>query len=177
MKNKKTSNTKTSGKQVSAKSSPKKPAKNVVKKTPASKPTSTIKKAPPAKQIKSAPVKNKTQTTTASTFENTLATIKSAAEEKKAHDVVIFDLRKHAALCDAQVICSGDSDRQTQAIADSIIASMKKNFGSRPLRIDGKQSGNWIAIDYGDIMVHIFLTEVRNHYNLDKIWPQKAVMQ
>ena len=95
----------------------------------------------------------------------------SAARDKKAARVVIMDLRGKSDICDYQLICSGESDRQTRAIADEIEGRLRKEMQTKPFAIEGKGSGHWILMDYGSTFVHIFLNQVRDYYAIENIWP------
>jgi ribosome-associated protein len=90
------------------------------------------------------------------------------ALDKKALDVKVLEIGRLTTIADYLVIASGRSDKQTQAIADSVRQGLKK-FG-KALDIEGMKEGNWIVIDYGDVIVHIFHEEMRRHYNLDDLW-------
>ena len=88
---------------------------------------------------------------------------------KKAADIKIFDLRKLTTITDFFVICSGSSDPQVKAIADSIIDGSKK-LGERPWHKEGITHRNWVLLDFVDVVVHIFLPETRTFYGLEKLW-------
>jgi len=90
------------------------------------------------------------------------------ALDKKALDVKVLEIGRLSSIADYLVLASGRSDKQTQAIAESIRQGLKK-FG-KALDIEGVKEGNWIVIDYGDVIVHIFQEEVRRYYNLDELW-------
>ena len=79
-----------------------------------------------------------------------------------------LEIGRLSSIADYLVLASGRSDKQTQAIAESVRQGLKK-FG-KPLDIEGMKEGNWIVIDYGDVIVHVFQEEVRRHYNLDELW-------
>jgi ribosome-associated protein len=96
----------------------------------------------------------------------------AAALDKKAVRPVMLDLRGVSDLCDYQFICSGENERQTRAIADAIEARCKEVGGIRPVAIEGKQSGNWILLDYGSTIVHIFFSYLRDYYALEQLWPK-----
>ncbi len=98
--------------------------------------------------------------------------LKSAALalDKKALDVKVLEIKQLSSIADYLVLASGKSDKQTQAIADSIKQGLKK-FG-KALDIEGVKEGNWIIIDYGDVIVHVFHEETRRYYNLDELWVQ-----
>lgn len=98
------------------------------------------------------------------------------ALDKKALDVKILEIGRLSSIADYLVLASGRSDRQAQAIADSVKKGLKK-YG-KALDIEGLKEGNWIVIDYGDVLVHIFQEEVRHYYNLDGLWsaaPQEEI--
>ena len=94
------------------------------------------------------------------------------ALDKKALAVKILNIGRLTTIADYLVLASGRSDKQTQAIADSVRQGLKK-FG-KPLDIEGMKEGNWVVIDYGDVIVHVFQEEVRRHYNLDELWSAAA---
>ena len=94
-----------------------------------------------------------------------------AAADKKAFRPVLIDLRGLADFCDYQFICSGENDRQTKAIAEAIEERCKKN-GVRPAAVEGRQSGNWITMDYGSTIIHVFFDYLRDYYALEEIWPK-----
>jgi ribosome-associated protein len=90
------------------------------------------------------------------------------ALEKKALNVKVLEIKKLSSIADYLVLASGRSDKQTQAIADSVKEGLKP-YG-RALNIEGMTDGRWVIIDYGDIIVHVFQEEVRRYYNLDELW-------
>ncbi len=92
-----------------------------------------------------------------------------AAVEKKAFDLVLLEMKKIASFTDYFLICSGKSDRQVQAIAMAIEEELEKE-GIRPLGQEGKNEGRWILMDYGDVVVHVFLEPVRAFYDLEGLW-------
>ena len=91
------------------------------------------------------------------------------ALDKKATDVKILDLRKLSTICDFFVICSASVEIHAKAIADSIIENLEKK-GIRAWHHEGYQASRWILLDYVDVVVHIFLNEVRDFYELEKLW-------
>jgi ribosome-associated protein len=103
--------------------------------------------------------------------------IKSAALalDKKALDVKILEIGRLSSIADYLVLASGRSDKQTQAIADSVKQGLKKS--GKALDIEGVKEGNWIVIDYGDVIVHVFQEEVRRYYNLDELWSAAPTVQ
>ncbi len=95
--------------------------------------------------------------------------IKSAAE-KKAFDLIALDLRSIASFTEYFIIASGSNQRQVQAIADEINEQLKKQLATRPVRIEGYNSADWVLLDYGDFVVHIFNGEAREFYDLARLW-------
>jgi len=92
-----------------------------------------------------------------------------AAEEKKALGVVVLKLSAITEFTDYFVICAGNSTRQTQAIADAVIEELKQ-IKARPLHTEGYNNAEWILIDYGAFVVHIFTEESRSFYDLERLW-------
>lgn len=98
-----------------------------------------------------------------------LAAVLSSLDEDKAEDVVQIDLRGKTAIGDHMVVCSGRSSRQVSAISEKLVERLKAEFGHMS-RIEGKNTGDWVLVDTGDIIVHIFRPEVREFYQLEKMW-------
>lgn len=96
------------------------------------------------------------------------------ALEKKATDVKILDLRKLSSICDFFVICSASVEIHAKAIADWIMENLEKK-GVKAWHHEGYQACRWILLDYVDVVVHIFLNEVREFYELEKLWGDAAV--
>ncbi len=92
------------------------------------------------------------------------------ASEKKAFDLVALDLRDIASFTEFFIIASGANQRQVQAIADEINEQLKKQLGSKAVRIEGYTSGEWVLLDYGDFIVHIFDKDAREFYDLTRLW-------
>jgi len=93
----------------------------------------------------------------------------NAADDKKAHDLVILDISQIASFADHFLICTGDSARQMQAIADEVEKRLKAE-GVRPAHVEGYQNSEWILMDYGDMVVHIFSRNARVYYDLERLW-------
>ena len=92
-------------------------------------------------------------------------------QEKKGKDIIVADLRNIAGcICNYFVICEGNSPNQVSAIAESIKDYVRKNAYIKPIAIDGEKNAQWIAMDYGDIIVHAFLKEIRAYYQLENLW-------
>ena len=98
-----------------------------------------------------------------------LAVILKSLNDDKAEEVVEIDLRGKSAIGDYMVVCSGRSSRQVSAIADKLAERLKETFGLSP-RSEGKDTGDWVLIDTGDVIVHVFRPEVREFYQLEKMW-------
>lgn len=92
------------------------------------------------------------------------------ASEKKAFDIVGLDLRDIASFTEYFIIASGANQRQVQAIADEITEQLKKQLKTRPVRIEGYSSAEWLLVDYGDFIIHIFNKEARDFYDLARLW-------
>ena len=103
------------------------------------------------------------------TSETQLAHILSALDEDKAEDIVQIDLRGKSAIGDFMVICSGRSARQVSAISEKLADRLKRDMGMRT-KVEGKDAGDWVLIDTGDVIVHVFRPEVREFYQLEKMW-------
>ena len=103
------------------------------------------------------------------TSESLLAAILSSLSDDKADDVVQIDLRGKSAMADYMVIGSGRSTRQVSAISDKLAERLKQRFGLS-VRVEGKETGDWVLIDTGDVVVHVFRPEVREFYQLEKMW-------
>lgn len=87
----------------------------------------------------------------------------------KAEDIIVFDVSKLTSYTNILIICSGKSKRQISAIAESIKVTLKKS-GIKSLSIEGMEDGSWVLLDYGDVIIHLFYNEVREYYNLEKLW-------
>jgi ribosome-associated protein len=92
-----------------------------------------------------------------------------AAEDKKAVDVAILDLRKAAGFTDYFLICSGTNPRQIRAIADAVMEAVETT-GARPAHVEGYDRSEWVLIDYFDFIVHVFAPETRAFYGLERLW-------
>lgn len=92
------------------------------------------------------------------------------ASEKKAFDLVALDLREVATFTEFFIIASGANQRQVQAIADEIEEKLKKELKSRPVRTEGYSTAEWVLMDYGDFIVHIFEKNAREFYDLERLW-------
>jgi ribosome-associated protein len=92
-----------------------------------------------------------------------------AAEDKKAVDLTVLDLRKAAGFTDYFLICSGTNPRQIRAIADAVIEALKAD-GISPAHVEGYDRSEWVLLDYFDFVVHVFAPETRMFYGLERLW-------
>jgi ribosome-associated protein len=92
-----------------------------------------------------------------------------AASDKKATDLVVLDLREAASFTEYFLICTGGSSRQVQAVSNAVEEALLKS-GKRPLHIEGYSSAEWILLDYGDFIVHVFGPSSRRFYDLERLW-------
>ncbi len=90
-------------------------------------------------------------------------------EAKKATDIVVLDMSRHTFITDYFVICSTQSERQSQAIADQLVMDLKQ-AGVPRLGAEGTETGRWVLQDFGGVIVHIFLESVRGFYDLEALW-------
>ncbi len=98
-----------------------------------------------------------------------LKTAARAAADKKAFQIVGLEVGDLTSYTDALLICSGASDRQVAAIADEVQRQLK-DAGRRPLHVEGQSHADWVLLDYGDFVVHVFTEERRMYYGLDGLW-------
>ena len=103
------------------------------------------------------------------TSELLLARILKSLENDKAEDIVQIDLRGRSSIGDYMIIASGRSSRQVSAISEKLVDNIKQDLG-RSSKVEGKASGDWVLIDTGDVIVHVFRPEVREFYQLEKMW-------
>ena len=101
------------------------------------------------------------------------ALLVDAAEDKKAWDPLVVDLRGKTTVADYFVICDGETDRQLRAIADSMLERARAS-GIRPLAVDGYDAGTWILLDFDSVLAHIFLPGERAYYDLESLWDAAA---
>jgi ribosome-associated protein len=97
-----------------------------------------------------------------------------AASEKKAHDLVVLDLREVASFTDYFVIASGTNVRQVQAVADAVQEQLRKQLGVKPARVEGYNTAEWVLLDYGDFILHVFEEKSRRFYDLERLWRDAA---
>lgn len=109
------------------------------------------------------------------TENNTLAMVKAAAAAaigRRAQDGVILDLRELDGFTDYFAIFSGASDIQVEGISEAVVEELEQNWQQRPWHREGARKADWILLDYVDFVVHIFLAERRDYYNLERLWAE-----
>ena len=92
-----------------------------------------------------------------------------AALDRKAFDLTVLEVAGLTSIADYFVLCSGNTERQTKAIADSVEETIRK-AGVKPTLVEGSNPGRWILIDYGDFIVHVFTEDCRRFYGLERLW-------
>lgn len=125
----------------------------------------------PSPEAQAASLGSRSEVSTAnlSDFDDRIRRALGAAFEKKALDLTVLDLRGVASFTDFFVIATGTNRRQCQAISDEIVEQMKRS-GTRAARVEGFPTAEWILIDYGDFVVHIFEEKARRFYDLERLW-------
>jgi len=103
------------------------------------------------------------------TSEQVLAEVLASLDDDKAEEVVQIDLRGRSDVADYMVICSGRSSRQVASISDKLADRLKDMFRISP-KMEGKETGDWVLIDASDVIIHVFRPEVRDFYQLEKMW-------
>jgi ribosome-associated protein len=106
---------------------------------------------------------------TAPTPQQLSAIVSQTLDDGKAEDIVVIDLGGKSSVADYFIIASGRSSRQVAALADQVVRRLKTEHAA-PLGVEGMATGDWVLIDAGDIIVHLFRPEVRGYYNLEKMW-------
>ena len=93
-----------------------------------------------------------------------------AAQDKKAFEIVVLDLRKAGGFTDYFVICTGQNARQINAIADAVEDTLRADLGERPALVEGIEKSEWILLDYFNFVVHVFSRDCRAFYSLERLW-------
>ncbi|MDR1814111.1 MAG: ribosome silencing factor [Tannerella sp.] len=105
-------------------------------------------------------------------------TIIQGLQEKKGHDIVEVDLRNLAgAICEYMIICQGNNPTQVSSLADSVWDMVNTKLKEKPLSVDGQHNAQWIGMDYGTVLVHIFMPEMRQFYRLENLWADAKITQ
>ena len=103
--------------------------------------------------------------------ETLIKQITEGIQDKKGKNIVIADLTQiNDTICNYFVICQGNSPSQVTAIVESVKDFTRKNTGHKPYAVDGLRNAEWVAMDYSDVLVHVFLPESRNFYDLEHLW-------
>ncbi|SNS80062.1 ribosome silencing factor [Antarctobacter heliothermus] len=110
------------------------------------------------------------------TAETLLAVVLETLNDNKAEEIVQIDLRGKTAVCDYMVIASGRSSRQVAALSENLADKLKQDHGVLS-KIEGKGTGDWVLIDAGDVVIHVFRPEVREFYQLEKMWAPMTAAQ
>jgi ribosome-associated protein len=99
-------------------------------------------------------------------------------QDKKALDIVVMDLRKlRGAITDYFVICSGTSDKHVQALSDNVWEHCRVHLQDKPINIEGRQKGEWVLMDYVNVVVHVFLDEKRSFFDIESLWGDAEIEQ
>lgn len=115
----------------------------------------------------------KTQKAAIAAVQGVLETVMTCLEDSKAEEITTIDIQDKSALADYMVIASGRSNRHVSAVADHLLRELKST-GHKSIKVEGLQSADWVLIDIGDIVVHLFRPEVREFYALEKMWQMPA---
>ena len=97
-----------------------------------------------------------------------------AADAKKAHDIVILDVGEIMGIVESFVIASAPNSRLVRAIVDEVERELFERTGDKPRAVEGLRDASWVLLDYGDLVVHVFLTETREFYDLERLWADVA---
>ena len=119
--------------------------------------------------------KTKSGTTKRTRVPAAILAVVDAMRDKKADDVVALDLRKADAFTDFFLVATGQNRRQVQAIADGVEAALKAKK-LRPLHVEGYEHGDWVLLDYFDLVVHVFSPSARGFYGLERLWGNAEIL-
>ncbi len=114
---------------------------------------------------------------TLDTIRHWVTTAARAASAKKAENIVVLDVGGVLSITDAFVITSGNNRRQVLTIAEEVEAQVKAVGGPAPIRVEGLTDAQWVLLDYGDFVVHVFLDEVRRYYDLERLWADAPTVE
>ncbi len=110
------------------------------------------------------------------TYTETATEICRILDNKKAVDIKALRIGKLTSLADCFIICTGVATPHVNTLVGAVEEEMKKKFGVEPLHVEGYQAGNWVLMDYGDVVVHIFLDETRKFYSLERVWADAEII-
>jgi len=96
--------------------------------------------------------------------------ISQLAEDKKAKDVMIYDMNGKSSICDFQIVCTAESSRQANAIADWVCERIREHLKIKPIAIEGLEEGQWVFLDFQSVLFHVLSPDARDHYRLEKLW-------
>ena len=103
--------------------------------------------------------------------------IRDALDDSKGQDIVVLDVRNVAFFTDYMIIVTGTSNRHVVSMADKVVEKLRAH-GRRPVGVEGMEGGDWVLLDYGDVVVHLMRAQTRDFYNLEKLWSEgKRVAQ
>jgi len=102
--------------------------------------------------------------------------IAEAALDKKCLELVALDVREVTSVADTFILVTGTSDRHARSIADGIVEAMRES-GEKPLGVEGYDEGRWVLIDLGDVIVHVFQPDVRQAYDLERLWSDAPALE
>ncbi len=102
--------------------------------------------------------------------------IVKASQEKKAKNIVIVDISEFpGAICQCFIVCQGNTPTQVEAIASEIVEQVRKNTKEKPISTDGLREARWVGIDYGTVIVHVFIPELREFYDIEHLWADAKI--
>jgi ribosome-associated protein len=101
--------------------------------------------------------------------------IKNILSDNKAKDIIKIDLKGKSSIADFMIICSGTSNRHVISLSNYLIEGLKKE-NLKTLNVEGRRNGDWVLVDAGDIIVHLFRSEVRDYYGLEKMWGSEEII-
>lgn len=111
------------------------------------------------------------------TAEDMIAVISEALLDKKAEQIRLLDVRKITTLTDYFIVCHGTSDTQVKAIGDNVAYEVKQAFGEHVWKKEGHNTNRWIVLDYVNIVVHVFLHDLREFYGIEKMWQDAEITE
>ncbi len=111
-------------------------------------------------------------------IEKLVKTIIDGIQEKKGSDIVVADLSEiEGTICKNFVVCQGNTPTQVEAIAESVADTVREQLKEKPSRVVGLRYAQWVAMDYGDVLVHIFVPEMRDYYDLEHLWADAPIQR